>query len=337
MKSKKQPFPEPSARSSEQVSLSLRAFAAQPAQMQCADAGTGEICPFFRDDTDILIWCVDLLSQSPIARALLRAAACEGWSVGLADLQGGGYSFDADQRTILLDRCALSAPALGRSGYFRHSLLMAFVRALRDVASEQRFHSMENHLTPEAFMILARLRNADCDVIALACAWELRGAGHPHVWRHMIGSSEGDMAIAFVKYLDSAPSATLAPAALAAAFRQWFGEDSRMASSDHDALEFLDDVLGSSQTRNPFGHSRLKADLVESLSVLPGGVCYLAGAGREILADPSFLDMEDLVNQTHLLHIMRDLEAVIVADVPFRDESLARRIFPDAPVSRMGV
>lgn len=337
LKSKKQPFPDLRRRSAEQVSLPLRAFVAQIPESPAGDAGAGESSPFFQSDMDVLTWCAGLLFQSPTAGALLRMAAREGWSVGLADLQGGGYSFDLERRSILLDRCALSACALGRSGYFRYSLLMAFVRALRDVASERRFTAMESCLTPEAFMILARLRNADCDVVALVCAWELRGAGHPHVWRHMIGSPEGDMAIAFVKHLDAAPSAVLPPSALAAAFRQWFGEEFRTASSDHDALEFLDDVLGAARTRNPFGRNRLSADLVEVLSTLPDGTRYLDGVGREILADPSFLDMEDLVNQTHLLHIMRDLEAVIVADVPFRDEALARRIFPDAPLSRMGV
>ncbi|HRC27196.1 MAG TPA: hypothetical protein PKX87_07190, partial [Alphaproteobacteria bacterium] len=202
---------------------------------------------------------------------------------------------------------------------------------------EPHLKAMETRLTPEAFMVLARLRGADCEVVALACAWELRGAGHPHVWRHMIGSAEGDMAIVFTKHLDTVPSPVLPIAALADAFRQWFGDESRVASSDHEALEFLDDVLGCAVTRNPFGRARLSAEMVESLSLLPDGRVYLAGAGQEILADPSYLDMDDLVNQTHLLHIMRDLEAVIVADVPFRDEALARRIFPDAPVSRMGV
>lgn len=337
LKSKKQPFPEISGgRLAESGTFPLHTLATRQSACDISEPGT-EACPFFRNDRDILLWCVGLVRQSPLGHALLDEAVRTGWRVGLADLQGAGYSFDGGARSILLDRCALSASALGRSGYFRHCVLMAFVRALRDVSFEARLTAMETRLTPEAFMILARLRNADCEVVALACAWELRGAGYPHVWRHMIGSSEGDMAIVFTKHMDAAPSAILTPAALAGAFRQWFGEDSRVSSSDHDALEFLDDVLGAAQTRNPFGRERLNAELAESLSALPDGRRYLAGVGRDILADPSFLDMEDLVNQTHLLHIMRDLEAVIVADVPFRDESLARRIFPDAPLSRMGV
>lgn len=337
LKGKKQPFPESLSEIPEMQDLPLRALLLPAREFDGVCERDGEVCPFFRTDSDILLWCAELLRQSPIGNALFMDAARRGWSVGLADLQGAGYSFDPATQVLLLDRCALSPGALGRSGYFRHSLLMAFVRGLRDVSVEGRMEAMDSRLTPEAFMILARLRAADCETIALACAWELRGAGHPHVWRHMIGSPEGDMAIVFSRHLDAAPSAVVPALALAGAFRQWFGEDSRIASSDHDALEFLDDVLGAAQTRNPFGRARLSADLLESLSALPDGTRYLKGFGLEILSDPSYMDMDDLVNQTHLLHIMRDLEAIIVADVPFRDEALARRIFPDAPISRMGV
>ncbi len=337
LKSKRQKLPEDPGAQGGLEPFSLSALLVQAEAGQRIESAGDETAPFFRADSDILLWSVGLLRQSPLGNALLIGGARAGWAVALADLQGSGYALDARARHILLDRCALSAAALGRSGYFRHGLLMAFVRALRDVSFEPHLKAMETRLTPEAFMVLARLRGADCEVVALACAWELRGAGHPHVWRHMIGSAEGDMAIVFTKHLDAAPSPVLPLEGLAGAFRQWFGDESRIASSDHDALEFLDDVLICALTRNPFGHARLSSEMVESLSLLPDGRAYLAGAGREILADPSYLDMDDLVNQTHLLHIMRDLEAVIVADVPFRDEALARRIFPDAPVSRMGV
>ena len=37
----------------------------------------------------------------------------------------------------------------------------------------------------------------------------------------------------------------------------------------------------------------------------------------------------DPINQTHLFHIIRDLETVIVGGVPFRDAGLAAKMFPD--------
>ena len=71
---------------------------------------------------------------------------------------------------------------------------------------------------PEAILMLERVRAADCHVLAILVAWELRGEGHNHLWRHLIGSEAGDMAMAFSKYLERDPAALFGGGALAAAF-----------------------------------------------------------------------------------------------------------------------
>lgn len=289
-----------------------------------------ETCPFFATDEDALLWCVDMLSFSPSAFAHLRYAMGNAWSVGLSDLGGSGFSLDMNEKVILIDRNGMEAAALSRSSFFRTNIMFSFIRALRDLWQEGRMEGAERVYAPESFLILSRLRAADMDVFALLCAWELRQDGHGVVWRHMIGSPEGDMALAFGRKTERSGTTELFWAkALTASFMQWFGEEDRVKSTDHDSLEFLDDVLRGAGRGSPFGKGRIGSELVESLSLLPDGTRYLAGQGRAILADPTFHDMQDEVNQAHLLHIMCDLDVIRVGNVPFRDAGLARRIFPD--------
>lgn len=292
-----------------------------------------ETCPFFTTDEDVLLWCVDMLSFSPSAFAHLRHAARGDWSIGLSDLGGSGFSLDTREKVILIDRNGMEPAALSRSSFFRTNVMFSFIRALRDLWQEARMEGAERVYAPESFLILSRLRAADMDVFALLCAWELRQAGHGIVWRHMIGSPEGDMALAFGRKTERSGAAELfSTDALAAAFLQWFGEEDRMKSADHDSLEFLDDVLRGAGRNSPFGKGRIGSELIESLSLLPDGTRYLTGRGGAILSDPTFHDMQDEVNQAHLLHIMHDLDVIRVGNVPFRDAGLAYRIFPDTAV-----
>lgn len=289
-----------------------------------------ESCPFFLEDEDVLLWCLDTLAASPTALAHLQDAARRGWMIGLADLGGGGFCLDLGESTILLDRHAMGVEAFSRSAFFRTALLLALVRALRDIWQETRLSGAERIYAPESFLILSRLRAADMDVVALLTAWELRQAGYGAIWRHVIGSPEGDLALAFTRRAERTGAAEFSGGSgLAAAFAQWFGGEERLKATDHEALEFLDDVLRGAGSNNPFGRSRLGVELVESLSILPDGARYLTGYGQAILSDPTFHDIEDEINQAHLFHVMRDLESVRIGNVPFRDGALARRIFPD--------
>lgn len=301
----------------------------------CENAGAfvdmpEETCPFFAEEEDVLLWCVDVLSSSPAAFSHLRHAAANGWSVAFADMNGGGFLLDLGEKAIFLDRHGLETHVFARSAFFRTATLLSLVRALRDIWQEERLEKAERLYAPESFLILSRLRAADMDVFGVLVAWELRQQGYGAIWRHVIGSPEGDMALAFTRRTEREGIAGIfSSPALAAAFVQWFGDEERIRSSDHEALEFLDDVLRGADRRSPFGRNRIGAELAELVSMMPGGGRYLEGYGPAILSDPAFHDMQDEVNQAHLLHIMRDLDVIRVGNVPFRDANLARRIFPD--------
>ncbi|MCB1556102.1 MAG: hypothetical protein KDJ15_02190 [Alphaproteobacteria bacterium] len=282
------------------------------------------------EERALLTAFVSLASLSPVAGTLVRAAASEGWRVGFAAIGNEGYHLDIPARVLWLDSCEMSPATLGRSVWFRNALLYSFVRALRDIGHERDGAFSEAGYRAEDMLMAERIRAADCDCVALLAAWELRGAGHPDLWRHVIGSAEGDMALAFTRTVERAPASLFGGAALAGAFRMWFTRPDRVDACDHGTLEQMDDILAENPDSSPFGRMALTPAAIEDLSLLPGGVRYLDGLGGAIKADPLFAGLNDIVNQTHFMHIMRDLSATVAGNVPFRDAGLAARIFPSS-------
>lgn len=282
----------------------------------------------FEYPADILEWCAALIGQSPTAFALLKDAARDGWSVGLSDLHSNGFHIDAENKKILLDHFSLSPTALGRSAWFRNTVLITFIRALRDIWHEGRRAPFESEYGPEDVLMLERVRMADCDTVTVFAAWELRGAGFADVWRHLIGSSDGDMALIFTRFLERDPTALFDGSALTYAFRQWYADAGRVDACDHGTLEAMDDLLLESEDRKPFGAKRLTGEALEQLAVLPDGTCYLSGLGETVRSDPFFAGLHDEINQTHLFHLIHDMDVTLVNNVPFRDRALARKLFP---------
>lgn len=284
--------------------------------------------PAFSTFSDAFGWCAALMADSPVAHALWTESADDGWVVGIADLHNGGYHIDRQGRTVILDHFSMNPAAMGRSPYFRHAFLLSFVRALRDIWHEARHDSFEKNFGPEDVLMLERVRAADCDALTVQAAWEMRGAGHAGVWRHLLGMPEGDMAMAFTRYLERDPASLFDGSALAYAFRQWYADDTRVDACDHETLEALDSALQASETSHPFGQQELKPAHIEDLSALPGFPPYLAGLGRTVITDPCFAGLGDPINQSHLFQLTHDMQVTLVNNVPFRDSRLARRIFP---------
>ena len=280
------------------------------------------------DYGDIVSWCLNLLSYSSAGARMISEACDQDWQVMLDDLQGGEYCIDVERKFLTIDNNALCPSALGRSGDFRNLTLVTLIKALRDIWQENRHGGFDELYSPEHILLMERIRAADLDVLAIMIAWELRAQGFTDFWRHMIGSEIGDMAMTFSGYLERDPSAQFNNQGAVAAFKQWFREKKRVNECDHDALEYLDEVLFSSEEENPFGRKKPSKMNIEVLSCLPDKTAYLQGMGVEILSNPEFSAVDDAINQTHLFHIMYDLEAIVVEDVPFRDAELARKIFP---------
>lgn len=301
---------------------------------QCDIDGVQERPFAFQTDRDVLTWCAMMAGESPLVRALMLDAEDHGWSVGLDHLGREGYYIDVAERLILIDRFGMNVDALGRSAFFRNALLTTFIRALRDVWHENRLDGSEEDFAPDQYLMLERVRAADCDTVTILAGWELRGAGFAEIWRHILGSDEGDMATIFTRFLERDPGALFNGAVLAYTFRQWYADTARVDASDHETLEVLDDVFLNDDITPSFGADKVTPAVIEGLAILPDGTAYLSGLGDGILKDPFFAGLSDPINQTHLFHIMYDMEVVMVNNVPFRDADLARLIFPEGDLVR---
>ena len=271
---------------------------------------------------------LNIISLSPAGSALIKEAAENGWSIVLDDIQDCEFSIDVERKLIELDHHGLKAEGLMRSAYFGNMALINLVKALRDIYHEKRHGSFDFLFGPEAILMLERVRAADCDVLATLVAWELRSEGHTDIWRHCIGSENGDIAMAFSSHLERDPSSQFNGKALKAAFQSWYDCEDRISNCDHQTLEYMDDIMETSNVKNPFGNKVPTHIAIELLSCLPDKTAYLQGFGHEVLIDPRYAGLNDEMNQTHLMHILYDLEVTYVNNVPFRNADLAARIFP---------
>lgn len=278
------------------------------------------------NDREFLAHILKQLSQSAAAQLLIKEAGEQGWRVGLSHLENHDFHLDVPSKTIVLDNHGLDTEGFARSPYFYHAVQASLIRALRDAWQEKRHGGFDENYAPESVLLLERIRAADSDVMAVMIAWELNG----DLWRHMTGAEDSDIALAFSNTLERDPSST--HKALSASFRQWFRNVGRVNSCDHETLEYMDEVMNANGGP-AFGKKRAGKICVEVLSCLPDKTAYLRGAGEEILGDPLFAGLSDPINQTHFMHVMRDSSVYYVQNVPFRDASLAAKIFPNGEMA----
>ena len=275
---------------------------------------------------DLFLWATQVLSESPVAMALLDNAMAQGWSLLLEDTGAESHLLFIEDREIALDKNGLEISAITKSAYFRNHFLINFVSALRDIWHETNIGEMIFDYSPEDILMLERIKAADITTTTVHICWELRSAGYSDIWRYMLGSQHGDMAMVFARRLEREALSLFNGNALSDAFHNWFENEARVNPCDHDTLEMIDEYL---QDGNAMAVSKkLNGGFIATLTRLPGGVCYLNGRGEEILQDPHFAGCQNEINQTHLFHIMYDMKVHRVCGVPFADIDLAKKIFP---------
>lgn len=277
---------------------------------------------------ELLDWAKEILSSSPSARTMLSEAKSQGWNISIEAMEGHDFHIDVPSKKIELSDQGLDIGALCRSIYFKNSLLVSLIRALRDVWQEKRYGGFEHDYACENVLMLERIRAADLDILTVLVGWELRAEGRGALWRHLIGSEDGDLAMRFSGYLERDPSSLFNGKALAAAFTQWFRAERRIKACDHETLNYLDALIYDQDFENLFGHKKLTPISVERLSCLPDRTAYLQGYGSEIITDPLYAGLNDPINQAHYMQVLYDLKVTRVQDVPFRDAVLAEKIFP---------
>lgn len=280
-------------------------------------------------DSALLESLLKLAGESPTARGLASCARAKSWSCHMDDLGGAGFTLDHSEKILRLDHFGLKASAIARSSHYSNTIALNLIKGLRRIWHAERGVDDGSSLRPESALMLARALAADCETVAILAAWEWRGAGHAEPWRVLLGSEEGDMAMAFTRALEKDPAGFYDGSILARAFCQWYADEARIGACDSAALAKLDVWL---KENKKLGQAALAPGNVESAAALPGGANYLSGMGGTICADPYFLDMHDPINEAHLFQIIHDSKAHIAGGVPFRDSALAARIFPDMRV-----
>lgn len=296
-------------------------------QLDNAEAINGDLDPA----QAILTWCMTVLAHSPLAKAMIEETKEEDWQIGFADLDGHDFHLDVPDQTAFLSNHNLEAPAIARSSYFMNATLVGFMRALRDIAQEKRHGGFEELHDPEDVMLLERIRTADLDVISTMVAWDLRENGFPEIWRYLLASESGDIAMAFSAAYDAHPFSCVKGSAPVAAFCLWFDNKDRVNACDRETLDYLDNVImNTPYDENPFGDRNPTEIGIEILSCLPDKTAYLKGWGGEILCDPHYAGLHDEINQSHLLQIISDINVTYVGGIAFRDAGLAEKLFPSS-------
>ena len=278
----------------------------------------------FQQDGQFLQWLVMMAEQSPLCHALLQSAKSDGWMVVLDDAEQE-FHIDHDIQLITIDHFGFTANAIGRSAHYRNLLLTSFIKALRQISHDNKNYLYQKSHRPDSILLIERAIEADLQTIVVMAAWELRAAGLGECWRHVPGSDYGDMAMIFTRAIEKDPSGIYDGSVLTRTFCQWYGDFDRVSIQDHKVLEYMDTRLKDNEM---FGFVTAKAQDIEKLSCLPDGQIYLKGMGQNICNDPYFLSMNDPINESHLFQIIYDSKVFMAEGVPFRDQKLARLIFP---------
>ncbi len=300
----------------------VRALALEPEQL-----------PFsFVSDEDVLVWALATIIDSPLGRALAYDARFEGWSIELDEVEDGCHIAEGQMRVLILPRFLPNAASLGRSPHFRNQFLCELIRGLRGIWNLSLGARDGRDLTINDQVLWNRLTQADHDLLLLAVAWEMRDAHHPELWRHLIGSDIGEMAIAWAALDERQDKPLTLSQTLMRLFPRWMESDVLLNSVDHRTLERLDHILQSPGSGRPCGARRLMADDLLRLSTLPDENSYLKPFTSMLLEDDAATQMPDPINEAHLLHLLRDITEMRTVQAGFRDADLARKIFPDLPL-----
>lgn len=300
-------------------------------QVRELDAQPEELPSVFACDEDVLVWALATICDSALGRSFACDARFEDWSIEFDDIEDGRHIADPQLRILIMPRFLPSAAALGRSPYMRHQFLAELCRGLRGIWNVSLGLRDPRDLTINDQVVWNRLQQADHDLLLLAMAWEMREADQPDLWRHLIGSDLGDIAIAWTGLMERQPTPDLS-LLLTRIFPRWMECELVLNAVDHRTLEQLDHLLQTPGSGRPCGSRRLVASDLLRLSALPDEAMYLRPFTEMLLGDSGAAHMPDPINEAHLLHLLQDLTVMRRVHAGFRDADLARRIFPDLPV-----
>jgi hypothetical protein len=328
------PFLDGCAGSDEFYDFEPEAYSLADLLARVRELDTASDAPFnFATDEDMLVWALAQICESPLGRALASDARYEDWAIELDDCLDeygdGQFIAEAQMRILILPRCAPSAPILARSPYMRALFVAELCRGLRGVWHQDSGVRPVNDLTIRDQIRWTRALNADYDLMTLSIAWDMREAGYPELWRHLIGSDLGDLAVGWVAMLERNPQGLTPTNFLKRMYLEWQADGAAVNHADHQMLTRLDTALHAPGAGKGFGTRTLTSADLMSLTTLPDGASYLESLARLILEDETQATIADPVNAAHLQQIEADIAQMQMTRASFRDRDLARKFFPD--------
>lgn len=276
----------------------------------------------------LLLEADGLFSASPTAEDMFAQAADAGYHVQLIRDEIDQIDVDPEARILFLPDAGLEAAAIIRSPYFRNAFMLALIKGLRAIDQIER-GVVPFTLRPDQALMFGRAMAADQNAIRTLVAYELKNED-PSLWRHILGSNIGDIALRFTQVIENARPNELDEqllVALRGAFLSWYRDIARVNAHDHQALERLDNDLMSTRNRLLMRAIMLPGYL-DNLCQIDDDVTYADTILHDALISHDSNNLPDPINTAHLHHIMLDLDVTLVNNVSFRDSKLARMIFP---------
>ncbi len=184
--------------------------------------------------------------------------------------------------------------------------LCAMISGMRMAWHHHFGNPLKYQLKPKSFVKYYRFIAADIEAVTTAVFWELRHRHHPQIWRQYLSSANGDIAEIYAENVSQSPENQYNGEAIYLAFQQFFKDQERVTETDHEALEYLDMILLDFEKAADMNKQSLLTNDLEKIGRLPNGSYYLKARD---LQNPIYSDMNDVINQAHLQHIMGDIRA----------------------------
>ncbi|MBU6235333.1 MAG: hypothetical protein KGQ41_05775, partial [Alphaproteobacteria bacterium] len=158
------------------------------------------------------------------------------------------------------------------------------------------------HFAPEEAVLLNRIQEADCAIMAIRAAWEMNLSGEKAAWARIITLSGYDLATGFAREAIADFRALNNGHAGHAAFERWFFSG-RCKDVDRKLIQqMLADNHGL-VFENPQVSKMVTNDIIARTGELPMGKNYLSGLVETILSDPLFTEVRDRSNANFLWFI----------------------------------
>ncbi|MDD3020329.1 MAG: hypothetical protein PHX61_05020 [Alphaproteobacteria bacterium] len=287
----------------------------------------------FATDEDALVWGLSVLCETKLGRDLAYDARFEDWSIEVDDIEQASHIIDPQLRILILPRFSVSPATLARSQNDRASFLMELARGLRGVWHDMTGVRDDADLTADDQILWERLRAADHDLCAVRMAWDLREQGMGGLWRQIIASHLGDLAVMAgelwaTEDQNEQSEKNLPLYGFSHLVLEWLRDASLVNATDGQTLDAMDLRL-QRNVREVCGPEQISAVELMTLSTLPSDGSYLAPVARTVMYAAEFREIPDGVNEAYLRQILEDCELTRISPLVFSDSELEKKFFPD--------